>query len=66
MIQDALDEPGAFPSSDLVLRRVAAAGGPPLRAKDLEALAEAWRPWRGYAAIHLWRSGTDSAHALAL
>jgi 3-methyladenine DNA glycosylase/8-oxoguanine DNA glycosylase len=32
-----------------VLRRV-------LRATDAEVLerAERWRPWRGYAALHLW------------
>jgi AraC family transcriptional regulator of adaptative response / DNA-3-methyladenine glycosylase II len=46
----AFDETDAFPASDLGLRR--AAGGVPARA--LEALAEAWRPWRAYAAIALW------------
>jgi AraC family transcriptional regulator, regulatory protein of adaptative response / DNA-3-methyladenine glycosylase II len=51
----ALGEPDAFPASDLVLRRVAAAGGPPLTPRQLEARAESWRPWRGYAVIHLWR-----------
>jgi AraC family transcriptional regulator, regulatory protein of adaptative response / DNA-3-methyladenine glycosylase II len=42
----------AFPHGDLVLRR--AAGG--LTARELLARAEAWRPWRAYAAILLWRS----------
>lgn len=50
----ALAEPDAFPASDLVLRRMAAGGGAPLNANALEARAEAWRPWRGYAALHLW------------
>ena len=31
-----------------------AAAGPPRRA--LAARAEAWRPWRAYAALHLWAS----------
>ena len=49
------DAPDAFPANDSVLRR-AAGNGRPLTAKELEARAEAWRPWRAYAAVHLWRS----------
>jgi AraC family transcriptional regulator of adaptative response / DNA-3-methyladenine glycosylase II len=52
----ALGEPDAFPASDLVLRRVAGAGGAALAAGALERLAERWRPWRAYAAVHLWRA----------
>lgn len=48
----ALRWPDAFPASDLVLRR--AAGG--LTAAQLTRRAEAWRPWRSYAAMALWRS----------
>jgi AraC family transcriptional regulator, regulatory protein of adaptative response / DNA-3-methyladenine glycosylase II len=43
--------PDAFPASDLVLRR--AAGG--LTPARLARLAESWRPWRSYAAMHLWK-----------
>jgi AraC family transcriptional regulator, regulatory protein of adaptative response / DNA-3-methyladenine glycosylase II len=50
----ALGDPDAFPSADLVLRRAAAAGGAPLAARALERRADCWRPWRGYAALHLW------------
>jgi AraC family transcriptional regulator of adaptative response / DNA-3-methyladenine glycosylase II len=50
----ALGEPDAFPAGDLVLRRAAAGGGAPLTARALAARAEGWRPWRGYAVIHLW------------
>ena len=57
----ALGEPDAFPAGDLVLRRMAAAGGTPLSARALEARAEAWRPWRGYAVLHLWRAASDVA-----
>jgi AraC family transcriptional regulator, regulatory protein of adaptative response / DNA-3-methyladenine glycosylase II len=56
----ALGEPDAFPSADLVLRRVAGAGGPPLTAGALAARAEEWRPWRGYAVLHLWRAAGDA------
>jgi AraC family transcriptional regulator of adaptative response / DNA-3-methyladenine glycosylase II len=44
----------AFPAGDLVLRRVAAGAGAPLAARELAALAEAWRPFRGYAVLYLW------------
>jgi AraC family transcriptional regulator of adaptative response / DNA-3-methyladenine glycosylase II len=47
-----LSWPDAFPEGDLVLRK--ALGGIP--AKDALAKAEAWRPWRAYAAMHLWHS----------
>ena len=56
----ALNEPDAFPAADLVLRRMAAKNGTPLSTGALAALAEAWRPWRGYAVIHLWRSAAYS------
>ena len=50
----ALGEPDAFPAGDLVLRRRAAGGGAALTARALAARAEGWRPWRGYAVLHLW------------
>lgn len=49
----AIGEPDAFPASDLGLRK-AAGNGAPVTAKELEAMSEAWRPWRGYAALALW------------
>jgi AraC family transcriptional regulator of adaptative response / DNA-3-methyladenine glycosylase II len=55
----ALEDPDAFPSADLVLRRMAASGGMPLTSRALEARAERWRPWRAYAAIHLWCGSSD-------
>jgi AraC family transcriptional regulator of adaptative response / DNA-3-methyladenine glycosylase II len=55
----ALGEPDAFPSADLVLRRVAAEGRSPLGARELELRAGAWRPWRSYAVLHLWRAAGD-------
>jgi AraC family transcriptional regulator of adaptative response / DNA-3-methyladenine glycosylase II len=61
----ALNEPDAFPTADLVLRRMAAMGGTRLSLRALETVAEAWRPWRGYAAMHLWRSATDDGQSAA-
>jgi len=51
----ALHWPDAFPESDLGLRK--AMGG--LTPAKLRAAAEAWRPWRAYAAQHLWASLAD-------
>lgn len=49
--------PDAFPSHDLVLRRMAG-NGRVLTAAALERLAEPWRPWRAYAAVTLWRAAS--------
>lgn len=51
----ACREPDAFPASDIGLLRGAAdaTGMRPSRAALLQR-AEAWRPWRAYAAHHLW------------
>ena len=51
----ALGHPDAFPAEDLALQRVASPDGAPLSAKQLREVAEAWRPWRAYTVIHLWR-----------
>lgn len=53
----ALRWPDAFPANDLVLRR--AAGN--VTAAQLVRRAEAWRPWRAYAAMHLWRTAATPA-----
>lgn len=50
-----LGHPDAFPAGDLVLQKTLPGSGDRLGEKALRARAEAWRPWRGYAAIHLWR-----------
>ncbi len=47
----ALGWPDAFAASDAGLQRAAACAD----AAALDARAEAWRPWRAYAAMHLWR-----------
>lgn len=54
----ALRDPDAFPTNDLVLRRALSRRREPLTASELARKAEAWRPWRAYAAIHLWMGRT--------
>ena len=56
----AMGHPDAFPAEDLVLQRAAPNDGSRLSAKALTAQAEAWRPWRGYAVIHLWRDSMNA------
>jgi AraC family transcriptional regulator of adaptative response / DNA-3-methyladenine glycosylase II len=51
----ALRDPDAFPATDLVLRRALERHG-----FDL-ARADTWRPWRAYAAAHLWAPVTAPA-----
>lgn len=48
----ALGQPDALPESDLGLLRAAGCDRP----AELLTRAEAWRPWRSYAAMHLWQS----------
>jgi AraC family transcriptional regulator of adaptative response / DNA-3-methyladenine glycosylase II len=52
-----LREPDAFPAADIGLMRALEdeTGRRPTPA-ELLARAEAWRPWRAYAAQHLWAS----------
>jgi AraC family transcriptional regulator of adaptative response / DNA-3-methyladenine glycosylase II len=59
----ALGDPDAFPIGDLVLRQSAVRLGLPQGEKQLLAYAERWRPWRAYAAIHLWAD--QNAHNVA-
>jgi AraC family transcriptional regulator of adaptative response / DNA-3-methyladenine glycosylase II len=44
----ACGERDAFPASDLALRKVLG--------DDPEVVAAPWRPWRAYAAMHIWQS----------
>jgi len=53
----ALGEPDAFPFGDLGLLRTLDLANP----RDLERRAEAWRPWRAYAAMYLWSVPGESA-----
>ena len=47
----AFGDPDAFPDGDLGLRKAAGLRRP----ADLEKKSRVWRPWRAYAAMHLWQ-----------
>jgi AraC family transcriptional regulator, regulatory protein of adaptative response / DNA-3-methyladenine glycosylase II len=51
----ALCWPDAFPKEDIaVLKRL---GG--VTPKQAEEMSQAWRPWRSYAVLHLWRGSAE-------
>jgi AraC family transcriptional regulator, regulatory protein of adaptative response / DNA-3-methyladenine glycosylase II len=54
-----LHEPDAFPASDLAIRRWLSRERPMGNVEILRR-AEAWRPWRAYATIHLWMDGHET------
>ncbi|MGH2530839.1 MAG: DNA-3-methyladenine glycosylase 2 family protein [Thermomicrobiales bacterium] len=55
----ALREPDAFPAADAgLLRALADPSGRRPTPAELLARADGWRPWRAYAAMHLWASLT--------
>jgi AraC family transcriptional regulator, regulatory protein of adaptative response / DNA-3-methyladenine glycosylase II len=48
----AIGEPDAFPSGDLGLLRALGMRS----SRELEERSQLWRPWRAYAAMHLWNA----------
>jgi AraC family transcriptional regulator, regulatory protein of adaptative response / DNA-3-methyladenine glycosylase II len=57
----AAREPDAFPASDRgILRGMALASGADIDAVRLSRHAEGWRPFRGYAAQHLWAADAEA------
>jgi AraC family transcriptional regulator of adaptative response / DNA-3-methyladenine glycosylase II len=55
----ALRWPDAFPASDLGLLKASGARSP----RELATRAEAWRPWRAYAAMILWNNLSSTLEA---
>ena len=56
----AAREPDAFPSRDVaLLRGVTSKNGKRPSATELTLRAESWRPWRAYAAQHLWTANAS-------
>ncbi|WP_345812402.1 AlkA N-terminal domain-containing protein [Paraburkholderia sp. PREW-6R] len=54
----------AWPASDLVLMQAICARDPSLvRPAQQRSRTDAWRPWRAYAAMHLWNEIADRAGA---
>jgi AraC family transcriptional regulator of adaptative response / DNA-3-methyladenine glycosylase II len=59
-----LREPDAFPAADIgLLRAMADAHGARPTPAELTMRAERWRPWRAYAALHLWVSDAAARSA---
>jgi AraC family transcriptional regulator, regulatory protein of adaptative response / DNA-3-methyladenine glycosylase II len=56
IVMRALKWPDAFPAADLVVRRQLGVTA----ARDAEARAEGWRPWRAYGVMHLWRQAAQT------
>jgi AraC family transcriptional regulator of adaptative response / DNA-3-methyladenine glycosylase II len=50
IVMRALSWPDALPVADTALQRAAKVSSP----SGLQACGEQWRPWRTYAALHLW------------
>ncbi|MDZ4835143.1 MAG: AlkA N-terminal domain-containing protein [Candidatus Melainabacteria bacterium] len=51
----ALSWPDAYPHGDLGLKKALGVTS----SKEVLAAGEKWRPWRGYAVMHLWESLAD-------
>jgi AraC family transcriptional regulator of adaptative response / DNA-3-methyladenine glycosylase II len=47
-------------ATDVAVGRGAAALGLPASAHELGQRGRAWRPWRSYAGMHLWRAGASA------
>jgi DNA-3-methyladenine glycosylase II len=55
-------DPDAWPAADLVLMNLMTLQEPTLlRLPQHKARAEAWKPWRAYAAMHIWHCAADAA-----
>ena len=50
----ALRDADAFPSGDLGLQKALSRRNQRPSARETETRSEKWRPWRAYAALHLW------------
>ncbi len=60
----ALREADAFPAADIgLMQGYAGEGQPRPTPKQLTEAAEAWRPWRAYAAQYLWAAHADQKPA---
>jgi AraC family transcriptional regulator of adaptative response / DNA-3-methyladenine glycosylase II len=57
----AIREMDAFPATDIgLLRSAASVDGKKAMPANLLSRAESWRPWRAYAAQHLWAADGDA------
>jgi AraC family transcriptional regulator of adaptative response / DNA-3-methyladenine glycosylase II len=51
----ALRWPDAFPCDDIAVRNNLGK----VSGRDAEEMSQAWRPWRSYAVLHIWRGAPD-------
>jgi AraC family transcriptional regulator of adaptative response / DNA-3-methyladenine glycosylase II len=59
----AIREMDAFPVTDIgLLRGATFIEGEKTTSANLLSRAESWRPWRAYAAQHLWAAGGSRPH----
>lgn len=56
LLMRACNDPDALPSTDFAVRQAFPGSSP----KEIEMIAEQWRPWRAYAVISLWCAPHDS------
>jgi AraC family transcriptional regulator, regulatory protein of adaptative response / DNA-3-methyladenine glycosylase II len=62
----AMREMDAFPATDIALLRGSASiDGIKITSASLLSRAESWRPWRGYAAQHIWAAGSNSVAGIS-
>lgn len=54
IIMRTIKSPDAFPYSDLGLLKAVSSNREPVPEKVLKDMAVSWKPWRAYAAMHLW------------
>ena len=53
----------AFPAADIgLLRAMTDSAGRRPSPSELLSRSEGWRPWRAYAALHLWAAGAKAAN----
>ena len=56
----ALNDPDAFPETDLVVLKAAQTYLKVSAAVELLSRAENWRPWLPYACMHLWTASVST------
>jgi DNA-3-methyladenine glycosylase II len=59
-------EADAFPAADLGLLKAPLWGSDGISTRALLERSEAWRPWRAYAAVHIWQNYSEAAAASGL
>jgi AraC family transcriptional regulator of adaptative response / DNA-3-methyladenine glycosylase II len=56
ILMRTIKHPDAMPFSDLGLLKAVSPDNKPATEKQLKEMSSPWKPWRAYAAMHLWSS----------